>query len=284
MRQEKMRDNLLGDDKIKLITCAHKDTDTHNHEFLEMVYVTDGKAMHTLNGKKTVVKKGDYFIIDYKACHKYNAIDDKPYTIINCLFRPEFIDKTLVDCRGFQDLINNYLIKFSYQTLADSPTSVIFRDDDGAVLPLIARLQSEYAGKNQGYLEIMRCYLIEIIIKTMRKISRNDADELNHTQCRHITKYVDENYMKPITLSGLSAELNFSLPYLSKRFKNDAGVSFSAYLQKRRIEQSCRLIANTDKKISEIAELVGYNDVKFFNAVFKKHMKLTPREFKKFHR
>jgi YesN/AraC family two-component response regulator len=62
------------------------------------------------------------------------------------------------------------------------------------------------------------------------------------------------------------------------------GMSFNEYLQKKRIEQSCRLISNTEKKITEIAEIVGYRDVKFFNQIFKKHLKMTPREFKKIHR
>lgn len=268
-------------EKIHVMACRQTDTDFHSHDFLEMVYVTEGKAVHTLDGTETAVRKGDYFIIDYGARHKYTTIKGVEFDIINILFKPEFIDKTLKKCRSFNDLINNYLIRLSYTALEKSPTRVTFNDRDGYIYGLITRIKNEYDQKKTGYLELMRCYLIDIIINAVRCIIPRNAAAAQNDCVRYITDYVSENYMNPVTLAGISETLNFSLPYLSRRFKKDMGVSFCDYLQKKRVEQGCRLIANTDKKISEIAGLVGYGDVKFFNAVFKKHLGMTPREFKK---
>ncbi len=50
------------------------------------------------------------------------------------------------------------------------------------------------------------------------------------------------------------------------------------------IEESLRLLANTDKKTADIAEAVGYIDIKFFYSVFIKHINMTPGEFKKLNR
>jgi AraC-type DNA-binding domain-containing proteins len=268
-------------EKIKLMECQHEETTMHNHDFLEMVYVTNGSAIHTLNNEKTLVKQNDYFIIDYGAYHKYNAIGDAKFIIINILFKPEFIDKTLFNCLSFRDLINNYLIRFSYKSLEKSPTNIIYSDSDKSIYTLIEKLQNEYGKKNPGYLELMRCYLIEIIIQTMRRISREDTNIIYNDYSKYIVNYVEDNYMKQITLTEISSKLKFSLPYICKRFKSDVGMTFNEYLQKKRIEQSCRLIANTDKKFSEISELVGYSDIKFFNQIFKKYLNMTPREFKK---
>lgn len=127
-------------------------------------------------------------------------------------------------------------------------------------------------------MELMRCNLIEIIIRTMRKISRKEAGDINDLS-RYILDYVSENYMNPVSLTDIGSRLNYSLPYICKRFSGGTGISFSACLQKKRIEQSCRLIANTDKKLGEIAGLVGYHDLKFFNRVFKKHLNMTPHRF-----
>jgi AraC family transcriptional regulator, L-rhamnose operon transcriptional activator RhaR len=278
-----MSDHFPGNEQINLMALEQRDSKLHKHDFLEMVYVTKGKALHRLNDSETIVEKGDYFIIDYGAYHKYSSINNIRFEIINVLFKPEMIDKTLMRCRSFQDLINHYLIRFSYKMLERIPTDFIFHDDDQSILNLIEKMQYEFGKKNSGYVEMMRCYLIEIIISTMRRISKNDAGKLYNDYSRYIIDCVEENYMKPITLTRISSKLNYSLPYISKKFKNDMGMSFNEYLQKKRIEQSCRLISNTEKKISEIAELVGYRDVKFFNHVFKKHLKMTPREFKKIH-
>ena len=71
------------------------------------------------------------------------------------------------------------------------------------------------------------------------------------------------------------------MPYLSRKFKETIGISFREYLQNTRIEQSCRLLVNTNKKIIDIAQSVGYDDVNFFTDIFKKKMNITPREFRK---
>jgi|LSQX01.1.fsa_nt_gb AraC-like DNA-binding protein len=267
-------------ENITLMVCCSKHTELHKHDFLEMVYVIKGKAHHVLNGTETIIQAGDYFIIDYEGYHQYHSVEDKEFVIINTLFKPEIIDKVLIHCHSFKDLINHYLIRFHYTMLEKSPTDFIFHDDDGSVLALIKKLQHEFEKKNSGYLELMRCYLLEIIIGTMRRISKNTPCVSYHDCSRYILNYVDQNYMKPLTLTEISRELNFSLPYICRRFKNEVGMSFVEYLQKKRIEQSCRLILNTDKKIADIAELVGYTDTKFFNQIFKKHLKMTPREFK----
>jgi YesN/AraC family two-component response regulator len=279
-----MGNYFAGKESIALMARRQEDVKLHKHDFLEMVYVTKGKALHTLNEKETTVEMGDYFIIDYNAYHKYSVTDGVPFEIINILFKPEIIDKTLVNCRSFQDLINNYLIRFNYTTLKYVPTNVIYHDEDKSIYSLIEKLQKEFNKKSPGYLEVMRCYLIEIIIFTMRRITKENASAaLDNDYSRYIINYVEENYMKPITLTAICKELNYSLPYISKRFKDDMSMPFSEYLQKKRMEQSCRLISNTDKKITEIAALVGYNDVKFFHKVFQKHLKMTPREYKKIH-
>ena len=58
------------------------------------------------------------------------------------------------------------------------------------------------------------------------------------------------------------------------------GITFSEYVQSLRIQESCRLLANTNKNVAEIVNLVGYTDVKFFNEIFKRFTGMTPRQFK----
>ena len=58
-------------------------------------------------------------------------------------------------------------------------------------------------------------------------------------------------------------------------------MTFRAYLQKMRIEKSCELLRKSDLPVSEIAETVGYSDMKFFNSIFKKTLHMTPGEYRK---
>jgi two-component system response regulator YesN len=81
----------------------------------------------------------------------------------------------------------------------------------------------------------------------------------------------------------LAARLNYSLPYVSKRFKEDTGVSFVHYLQNYRVMQGCRLLTSSRRTLAEITEMVGYRDVKFFSALVKRMTGLSPADFRRQH-
>jgi two-component system response regulator YesN len=90
--------------------------------------------------------------------------------------------------------------------------------------------------------------------------------------------------MEPLTLSELAARLNYSLPYVSKKFKEDLGVSFVSYLQNYRVMQGCRLLSSSRYSLGEITEMVGYHDSKFFSTLIKRMTGLSPADFRRKHR
>lgn len=269
------------DDRVEIMSIQQGDVDLHQHEFLELAYVVNGQAIHTLNGTRSTVKKGDYFIINYGAAHKYTLIHQERFDLINVLFQPELIDKSLNNCKSFHDLMKHYLIRINCASLEKNPTDIIFHDQDSAILSIVRNMKEEYDRKEPGYIELIRCHLIEILIRTMRTINTGKIEYAADSSMSEILEYIEQNYTSPITLSEISKRFNFSLPYLCQKFRRDTGYTFSNYLQKRRIELGGRLIANTDKTIAEIAELAGYQDVKYFSKLFKNHWGMSPREFQK---
>ena len=267
-------------ENINISVCRSSETDYHSHDFIELSYVESGKAVHKLNGKKTIIQKGNYFILDYNSTHSYRQYGDEPLVIINCLFMPEFIDKTLYKCRGFNDVVNNYSFKFSNSVINISPANSVYMDDNGSVRSLLHTMYNEYEKRQSGFLEIIRCRLIEAIIITMRK-TEFAKNLTQNSVCKSITKFAESHITDKDILSKASEKTNFSVSYLSSVFKKEMGLTFSKYIQVKRMEEACRLLANTDKKIIEIAQLVGYTDMKFFNSLFKANLGITPREFRK---
>ncbi len=270
-------------EKIHVFSLDQEDVKPHMHNYLEFVYITKGKGIHDLNGVKTVVKKGDYFIIDYNNIHSYNRIGGAEFMLVNCLFVPSFIDRALKNCKSFNEVISNYQIHFRNKSYTVNPTSYVFYDN-GEILPLVNKLVTEYENKPAGYFELMRCVLKEILILMMRNISREGSAKKFDACIEQVLDYTDKNYSENISLSKLSAELNYSLPYISAKFKDNVGMTFCEYLQRLRINQSCKLLADTDKKIIEVAELVGYRDIRFFNTLFKKYIGSAPGQFRKFNK
>lgn len=253
----------------------------HSHKFLELSYVLEGSANHTMEGMSTILSKGDFFIIDYNKHHKYQQIGKTPFTIMNCLFLPSLIDETLAGCEQLSEVVKNYLIKLDFYQVKDHPTNFIYHDEDGHIGLLFQQLYKEYERKPMGYMESIRSYLILILIHIMRQIELPRTSESGNEMIRYITDYVDKNYHEKLSLARISKKYNYSLAHISTLFKMEMGMNFQEYVQSVRMKESCRLLMNTQKKVSEIATSVGYADIKFFNEVFKRQIKMTPREFRK---
>lgn len=252
----------------------------HNHDFLELAYVANGNATHILNGKKSVIKKGNYLIMDYNAKHEYHQLGKEPLQIINCLFEPGLIDKTLKHCRNFHEIVNHYTLKFSPTMMNPNLANYIFYDESGIVFETLQKMIAEYNQKKSGYLELLRCHLIELIVITIRQSTPPNII-VSDSICDYIIKYTADNFAEKNLLSTIGKNLNFSTAYVSQKFKNVMQTSFTEYLQTLRLSECCRLLANTNKKIVDIAQCVGYSDMKFFNSIFKKYFGLTPREYRK---
>lgn len=252
---------------------------THNHDFFEIVYVLKGSATQNLNDQSVKISEGNYFIVDYGSYHNYTECKD--FQIINCLFESDFIDKTLIGCKSFSQLITNYLIRFNYTILNRIPVNNVFSDTDGTIRRLFENLFFEHETKKPGHVELMRCYLIEILVLTMRNIAKSDKLYNAHRATREIIDYIDAHFFENIKLGDLCKKLNFTLPYISKRFKADTSMTFNMFLQKVRVEQSCRLLAETNEPVSSVAHAVGYEDLKFFGKIFKQHMNMSPSQFRR---
>ena len=272
---------LAKEQKIVIDIHDKPTTTYHQHDFLELTYVCSGCANHVIENTSTVLTEGDYFIVDYNKKHQYTQIGDTTFRVINCLFVPQLIDETLSDCRKLSEVVNNYLIKFDLYHLKGHPSNFIFHDETGYIKQLFLYLLDEYTKKETGYLESMRCQLILILIEMMRKIELPTISETSNQMIHQITEHVQHHFKEKLTLSMFAREYNYSLAHISHSFKKEIGMTFQEYVQSIRIQESCRLLMNTTKKISDIAALVGYTDIKFFNELFKRQMGKTPRQYRK---
>lgn len=101
------------------------------------------------------------------------------------------------------------------------------------------------------------------------------------TAVQEMLEFVDGSYRTGLTLKDFCERRHYSLSYVSRRFKQETGLCVRDYVQKIRVEKSCELLEGSDMRVSEVARAVGYEDIKFFNQVFKKRMQVSPREYRR---
>lgn len=109
-------------------------------------------------------------------------------------------------------------------------------------------------------------------------------EERNSGLAERSIRYMEQHYMEECSLATVAAQVHLNPNYFSNLFKKQTGESFSGYLTKLRTDKAKMLLTNTDMKIAEIAEAVGYADSNYFATAFKQAAAHTPSEYRKLHR
>ncbi|UVI30432.1 response regulator transcription factor [Paenibacillus spongiae] len=107
------------------------------------------------------------------------------------------------------------------------------------------------------------------------------AHAKNHFFIQDIAKYVESHYLEDISLQDVAARFFLSREYVARKFKQEYGVTLLDYLSRIRIEKAKLLLHNPHLRITQVAEMVGYQDEKYFSRVFKKLEGINPGEYRK---
>lgn len=262
--------------------CAHSVSIlTHSHEWLELAYLEEGHLLHTVGDTTYTVDPGEYYYIEPNQLHSYISMPQKPISLMNIIFMPELIDPTLTHARELRDIYNHYLIHLKDAKLYKSPSQMKFIDSDGQVRQQFKNIFEEVSEKKAGWKESARGLLIYIIIHMLRNAYSTDKPEAGLHLSEPIINYVQSHYMEAVKITDAFKNKNYSTSYLSRQFRQETGITFSDFLKHTRIDASCRLLANTEKSVSEIAETVGYHDTTFFHSTFRQVIGVSPLAYRK---
>jgi two-component system response regulator YesN len=94
-------------------------------------------------------------------------------------------------------------------------------------------------------------------------------------------EYIRLNYRKDLTLKGLAERFYMNPLYLGQLLKKETGESFNDYLARVRVENAVRLLENTNLKVREIAEKVGFKEIQYFYKIFKHVAGKNPSAYRK---
>lgn len=108
----------------------------------------------------------------------------------------------------------------------------------------------------------------------------NDEDRVGLTVKKTI-RLIHEYYKDGITLDEIAGRLNITPEYLSAQFQKEMGLNFSSYIRNYRIGKAKNLLVGSNMKVYEVANLVGYQDSKYFSRVFRQVTGQKPDEYRK---
>ncbi len=129
----------------------------------------------------------------------------------------------------------------------------------------------------------LETYIVNVMVALAKEIDETvDPLELKeqHKVIDKAKAYIAAHLSEKITLKMISENVYLSETYFSFLFKKITGVTYIDYIQKLRMQEAKKLLVNTTYKVYKVAELIGYNDYKYFSVQFKKYAALTPKEYR----
>ncbi|HHV96068.1 MAG TPA: AraC family transcriptional regulator [Clostridiaceae bacterium] len=251
---------------------AHSPLEKHIHkDSIEICYLARGKQAYTVGDQIYTLKGGDVFI---------TFPDEEHSTGINVE------EKSVL-----------YYIIIDVRSNLDSFLS--FNDEDGEKLAIaldqISKKNRHFKGCNELKVILDEIFLTYYSDKPFKKIA------IQSLACRFFIKiielesnikqsipedisrtisYINENIHSNLELDELALLANLSLSRFKQKFKEVIGIPPGEYILRTKIEESKRLLRDTDRTITEIAHNLGFSSSQYFATVFKKFKNMTPSDFR----
>ena len=272
MRREYI--NYPFDLPIKISFLNIKNSPTHWHNSIEIIYVLKGSLNITIDTDSFTLNEREVEIINSDESHSISAIADNKVLIFN--IDPFFFEKYYKD-------INNV---FFYTNSNDD------EDQNGPeyeeLKTILSQILCEYVQKVEDYDEEIEKHLITLLYHLVNNFHylTHEKEELKEKtdqldRYHRISKYIYNNYNNNITLKEIAKKEFLSPHYLSHEIKYATGYSFTDLINLTRVEESIKLLLDSDMSISEISDEIGFSHVRYFNKNFKLYYNCTPLQYRK---
>lgn len=150
-------------------------------------------------------------------------------------------------------------------------------------------LEKKYGNLTDGILQKMEEMnraeeldgLMELYGTILKDMCRQIGNDSSVTVIKRMYYYMEKNYGQDLKLESFARMFNYNSNYLGKIFRKEIGDSFNNILDSIRIANAKRLLEETDMKVYQISEQVGYSNIDYFYLKFKKYVGISPKEYKK---
>lgn len=246
---------------VKVRRYHNLSLEEHWHEHIEILYILSGCARMKIASGTFNVSEGNTVIINSNELHSFIAEDIMDYICI--IVNPKIFDEVnypnIILKSKVEDDTNIYeYAKRIYDEMQnnDKCSDMIIK---GETFLLMAYLIKNYT------IQTLSRYEYDIRIDRMRKVNM-------------FLDYIHSNYNKPLSTADLAKEYYLSESHLCRIFKRAVGMSVVEYINRFRVDRAEMLLKNTDENVCDIAQKVGFDNLNYFDRVFKKYKNVSPKE------
>lgn len=254
----------------------------HRHQYIEIVYVLEGRVIQYINDQKHEMKKGDICILDKNVQHNSEPLNESD-VVINMLLTPEFFDSVFMNLLSDDNHISNFIVNSLYSMNTTQKFITYHVEEKTTLHVILESLLKEYFSEKTRSNVAINGYLLIFFTELSRGLAENKEeviDKLLKSLKSELLTYIRENF-RDCDLKTMSRHFHFHPNYLSNLIKKEFGKNLKDILTELRMTEASHMLENSDMTIESIMDQVGYTNYSYFYKVFKKQYSCTPLNYRK---
>lgn len=247
------------------------------HEFIEIVYVNEGEVEFTIEGNDYMVECGGLILI--KPGERY-FVESMAQKLVRTSLKitPERIAGMSSSFKYFKKTIARILDDKKFKRIY-SETEI----RNSYFIDILSECSREWKDRTEGFEFIVKANITKMLVWLLRNDVYEIREEIGQQEqiamIQKAVDYIDENYGE-VTGADVASHCGLSYSYFLRIFKEVMNCGFGKYVQKKRLDESQRLLINTKKTITEIAMEVGFSTTSHFIKFFRETTGSTPKQYR----
>jgi AraC-like DNA-binding protein len=247
----------------------------HRQDSWELSWVITGAGMRIIGDTTEKFASGEVVLIPPEIPHCWyfdSDTTDRKGKIANITL--SLNNYFLENCAAFPEL-NEVCEKFKQQTNAVKFSGEKLKN----IISILKKMRNETS--EECILSIIKLLFVISDNTENQQIAgkyQNTDKEQNRLNQIHI--FVVCNAKRKISITEIARHIGMNKSSFCVFFKKATGKTFVNYLNEYRIETACQLLNTTKNSISDICYEVGFEDISYFNRVFKKTKNVSPKEYR----
>ena len=252
----------------------------HAHEFSEIVIITGGKGVHIIGEDSYQLAPGDTFVIGGTRPHDYLNMDQ--LRLINVLFDASELPMSLSDLQSLPGYHALFTLEPAWRKrhmfhsrLQLSPVDLV------EATQIVDQLDRELSDRAPGFGVMATTTLLQLVTFLSRCYSQSpNAKSKSLLRIAEAISHIERHYAEPIMLDELIEMAGMSRRNFLRTFESTMGCPPITYLIRLRIRQACKLLLQSDERITQIAMAVGFSDSNYFSRQFRAVTGISPRDYR----
>ncbi len=248
----------------------------HQHEAWELYYVLSGEGIRTAGDTLQPFTTGDVALIPPSMHHQWDyapSSADREGCIhyLMVAFAPSFVQQCVETFPELRNRMINVVFPTEARTFGMESSRIIRKT-----------LSEMNRADELERLCIMLRLLPILFTATDYAFAGNPMRiERDVRRMQRICAYVMAHYVHPISLDEIAAEVGMNRSAFCSYFKRNKGMTFFQFVTQYRLNTACELLKHSQKSVSEICYLVGFNDFPHFIRVFTREKGMSPTQYRK---